>query len=556
MVGAAGTFLERAIVDRSVGSPERLIFEGKPIIEKPLMQSGRDAKAHDGGMLDTRACPPLTEVERVQVNALKAAERCRLSGEMALKREKWSETHIRRVMATRNVPEFEARIIVGRWIDRKELTGEFPLLFDDQAIGIKTVAEVLIAPERYIGQTLADPFEGLDYGRGKAMLLRRDDGSPFINSFAHGGMTYELKARAAVLDLLWGDAAAMPQAMGTIVKGILHASSLTLVYGPPKSAKSFLVTDLFVAIADDGCGDWMGHAIMRHGPVLYIACEGHAGFWKRLAALKLARGLSLPGNFALARGRPVLIDLDPKSHQAIPHPDDVLDAVARMTADGRKPIAVAIDTVFRSVGAGNVSASDHMNAYLAALAAIQDQGIALVAVHHEVKAGGTPAGSVTMIGGSDTIINTKRRDGGGNSWHVEMAKDDVETKERPFTLEIVTVGANAEEDDLTSCVVRDGSTKNPGAAVRMDRAKLSKSARVALAALSEAVGEAGADVQHKDLPPGVKAVTINQWREKAYARGVSDGDTDAKRKAFKRAFDALNVDCFIGVADPYVWIAD
>ena len=271
---------------------------------------------------------------------------------------------------------------------------------------------------------------------------------------------------------------------------------------------------------------------------------------------KVDQGRSLLGNFAVARGRPVLINLDPKSHQAIPHPDDILDAVARMTADGKKPVAVAIDTVFRSVGAGNVSAFDHMNAYLSALAAIQDQGIALVAVHHEVKAGGTPAGSVTLIGGSDTIINTKRLDGGGHSWSVEMAKDDIETEERPFTLEIVPVGANADEDDLTSCVVRDGSAKNSGAAVRMDRVKLSKSARVALAALSEAIGEAGADVQHKDLPPGVKALTISQWREKAYARGVSDGDTEAKRKAFKRAFDALNADRSIGVVDPYVWIAD
>ena len=55
---------------------------------------------------------------------------------------------------------------------------------------------------------------------------------------------------------------------------------------------------------------------------------------------------------------------------------------------------------------------------------------------------------------------------------------------------------------------------------------------------------------------GAGAVTLNQWREKAYARGVSDGDADAKRKAFMRAFDALNADHFIGVADPYVWIAD
>jgi len=32
MVGAAGQFLERSIVDRMVGSPERLVFEGSPIL--------------------------------------------------------------------------------------------------------------------------------------------------------------------------------------------------------------------------------------------------------------------------------------------------------------------------------------------------------------------------------------------------------------------------------------------------------------------------------------------------------------------------------------------
>jgi hypothetical protein len=42
---------------------------------------------------------------------------------------------------------------------------------------------------------MSDPFERPAYGRGKAILYRRDDGSLFIDSFAHGGITYELKAK-------------------------------------------------------------------------------------------------------------------------------------------------------------------------------------------------------------------------------------------------------------------------------------------------------------------------------------------------------------------------
>jgi hypothetical protein len=39
----AGSFLERGLIDKSVGTPERLIFEGPPIIEPPLVQEPRNA---------------------------------------------------------------------------------------------------------------------------------------------------------------------------------------------------------------------------------------------------------------------------------------------------------------------------------------------------------------------------------------------------------------------------------------------------------------------------------------------------------------------------------
>jgi len=56
------------------------------------------------------------------------------------------------------------------------------------------LAAVLEHPARYDGATLADPIEGVAYGRCKAKVMRRDDGTPFIHSLAHGTSTiYELR---------------------------------------------------------------------------------------------------------------------------------------------------------------------------------------------------------------------------------------------------------------------------------------------------------------------------------------------------------------------------
>jgi hypothetical protein len=66
------------------------------------------------------------------------------------------------------------------------------LEFDDSEIGTVPVGEVLDNPDRFIDETLADPLEGVAYGRGKAMVMRRDDGSLFIHSFAHGRAFYDL----------------------------------------------------------------------------------------------------------------------------------------------------------------------------------------------------------------------------------------------------------------------------------------------------------------------------------------------------------------------------
>jgi putative DNA primase/helicase len=191
-VGGAGQFLERSLIDRAVGSPERLVFEAQPIIAPPLAQAPRPAVAHEGDILDTKAaCPPLTDAEKTEVGNLKEAERARLKPAMDQARAAWSEGHIRRIIAAGKT-EAEAKAEVGRWLDTHQLTGAFQLLFDDPQLAGATVADVIAAPAKYAGKTLADPLEGLSYGRGRAILYNNSD-SLIIHSFAHGGANYQLR---------------------------------------------------------------------------------------------------------------------------------------------------------------------------------------------------------------------------------------------------------------------------------------------------------------------------------------------------------------------------
>ena len=58
---------------------------------------------------------------------------------------------------------------------------------------------MLADPDRFVGANLADPLEGVEYGRGKAKIMQRPDGTIWIRSFAHGLTTYELKYDAAAI---------------------------------------------------------------------------------------------------------------------------------------------------------------------------------------------------------------------------------------------------------------------------------------------------------------------------------------------------------------------
>src|SRR4029077_18343635 len=137
-----------------------------------------------------RVVPRLTEYERHRVNEAKRASTEALAKPAAAVRSEHDRKLAERMSAKSGTPLLTAqRLVAAR--HRGVLFPDVELEFDH--LGIVTVGAVMADPDRFVGETLADPMEGVGYGRNKAMLLKGDNGTLLIHSFAHGRGIYFLR---------------------------------------------------------------------------------------------------------------------------------------------------------------------------------------------------------------------------------------------------------------------------------------------------------------------------------------------------------------------------
>jgi hypothetical protein len=229
IVGAGGQLLERSIVDRMVGRPERLVFEGPPALVPPLAQdsAARKPEVVDGAWLDTLAqCPPLDAAERSWLAELRAKSAHQMEGERARVRDEYIRDRTQELAQRRGITQTTARVIIERQCQGILLPGVV-LPFDDEDLRDKTVADVLANPDSFLGETLADPLEGVGYGRNVARIQRRANGTVYIHSFAHGRTIYELRldagaVRAACERLVQAQASAN-EIVNTLIRLLLVA---------------------------------------------------------------------------------------------------------------------------------------------------------------------------------------------------------------------------------------------------------------------------------------------------------------------------------------------
>jgi hypothetical protein len=279
---------------------------------------------------------------------------------------------------------------------------------------------------------------------------------------------------------------------------------------------------------------------VHQGPVVYCAFEGQTGIQARVAAFR-ERYLQNHSDKIPFYLEPVTLDL-------------VRDRKALITAIekqvGAPPCAVVLDTLNRSIH-GSESSDEDMTAYIAATDAIREAfNCAVPVVHHCGIDASRPRGHTSLTGAADAQLAVKRDAVDNVIVTVEWMKDGANGQAIASALEIVTVGADEDGEELTSCVVVPAQ----GSAAK--RQSVPVAARLALDQLKNALADEGVSGTNSHVPPGAKTVPVSLWRSYCYASTVTcSDDPDSKRKAFNRAVQKLQGINAIGVWNDVVWMA-
>ncbi|HEX3496734.1 MAG TPA: AAA family ATPase [Methylocella sp.] len=331
--------------------------------------------------------------------------------------------------------------------------------------------------------------------------------------------------------------------IGHLVKGILPRRGLAIIWGPPKCGKSFWLFDILMHVAMGW--EYRDRKVVQ-GAVVYCALEGADGFRKRVEAFRQKHFLAdyageIP--FYLMTTQLSLF----ADHEA-------LIAAIRQKLGDVKPVAVAIDTLNRSI-AGSESSDEDMGNFIKGAAAIEAAFECLVPViHHCGHEGTRPRGFSGLLGANNAQIAVTKAESGIITCEVEMMKDGTEGEKVTSRLMVMELGLDDGNDMITSCVVVSADSTSQTISRRK---KPTGAAKTALDALYDAIGKAGAiPPASNDIPRNTKCVKIEQWRTYSYMRGVStSSEARARQQAFERASASLIGAGHASIWEKWVWPA-
>jgi AAA domain len=324
-----------------------------------------------------------------------------------------------------------------------------------------------------------------------------------------------------------------------LVKGLLPAAGLVVIWGPPKCGKSFWTTDVLLHVSLGW--PYRGRRV-RKGAVVYLALEGDSGFRARAEAWRQR-------HLAGTAEDPLFFEVATRVNLVADHTELINCILAQLPAD-LKPVVVAIDTLNRSMP-GSESNDQDMAKYISAADAIREVfSCCVIVIHHCGLEGTRPRGHTSLSGAADAQISVRRDKSDHIVVEVEHMKDGPEGDAVISRLKQVEVGYDDEGDPITSCIVECVEGASMPAKVRLTGA-----AKKSLQALHEAIGEFGEAPTSTQIPTGVrKTVKKANWRQRAYRLGISDSDKpDSMETAFRRAYNTLLKAEKIAVWDEEVW---
>jgi hypothetical protein len=347
--------------------------------------------------------------------------------------------------------------------------------------------------------------------------------------------------------VMYGDEDNAPP-LSWLVKGALVNNGLSSIFGGPGTSKTFLAIDLALCVAHGR--DWFGRRVTK-GAVVYVTGEGSSGLRQRTKAWRQENGGEPRVPFVMVPTSVNLFDDDTGA-------DALISDVAFHAQTLETPVRlIVLDTLSRMIGAGDEDKAKDINVVVQRAERLQrETGAHVLIVHHSGKDRDRGMrGSNALLGAVDAAVEVVKHESGLCEASFAKVKDGGDLETLRYRLSKSVLGVDEDGEDITSCVVcpadaNEGATKESGP-------RLTNAEELGLRALKEALAEVGQQGVTTRAPADVTAVTVETWREYAYRLGMVDNDAkaDAKRQAFYRVRQKLQVYGIIGIDGDWTWIA-
>jgi hypothetical protein len=298
-----------------------------------------------------------------------------------------------------------------------------------------------------------------------------------------------------------------------LVKGVLPAADLAVLYGASGSGKTFVALDMAIAIARGV--PWRGCRTAK-GRVAYVCAEGAGGFRRRLQAYAEYHGVPLE-------------EIDLFVIPAAPNllkGDDVRDLVKALQANGHWALVI-LDTFAQVMPGGNENSGEDVGMALSHCKVISTVlGCPVLLIHHSGKDETRGArGWSGLRAACDTEMEVIRVEH-ERALTVTKQKDGEEGQDYGFKLETVALGVDQDGDPITSCAVIH--TENTAKAIRKMGRKLGNVEQVVYQTLLDSAELAGGGMDREAL---LMAVIEKLDR--------GEGQKDRRRQRAVRALDEL-----------------
>jgi hypothetical protein len=339
-----------------------------------------------------------------------------------------------------------------------------------------------------------------------------------------------------------------------LVRGILPMGpALGVVYGPPKSLKSFFVTHAGLHIAGNllYCG-----REVQSGAVVYVTSEGVKGARRRLVTARRALGLEGKGvPFFLVPAMPNL-GAGPRDREALQK------AIEARMRDLSIPLRmIVIDTMRRAMPGKSENKPEDISVVVDNAEALSRAFDCLVVlVHHSPRSDDDRgSGSNATDAAADVMIGCKRDEATKIATvTVHRLKDGEEGDAWSFELRPMEIGADRSGRPIVSRYVQ--ITEEPErnlTTTKTGRAKLSAEQQRIYDILIEAVAAEGvAGLAGSAAPANTRAITRTTLVEYLKRGGWWDKEKDhSSRSKMSARLNELAGKHAIGLTEQHVWPA-